>query len=101
MNPDKYYDRSCQRVLNEADGCRYEDWENNSDGFPFAIHPGGFPIFLSSRELYDSDEYSEGDPYTVEGNIEDEFHRQRIDSTLYLLKSALDEKISAPKILDI
>ncbi|MEC4684597.1 MAG: class I SAM-dependent methyltransferase [Nitrospirota bacterium] len=101
MHSDKYYDWSCQRVLNEADGCRYEDWENKSDDFPFAIHPEGFPIFLSPQELYDSDEYSEGDPYALEGNIEDEFHRQRIDSTLYLLKAALDEKISAPKILDI
>ena len=101
MHTDKYYDWSCQRVLNEADGCRYEDWENNSDDFPFAIHPDGFPIFLSPRELRNLDEYSEGDPYTVEANIEDEFHRQRIDSTVYLLKSALDKKISAPKILDI
>ncbi len=101
MHSDKYYDWSCQRVLNETDGCRYGDWENNSEGFPFAIHPDGFPIFLSSKDLHNNDEYSGGDPYAVEGNIEDEFHRQRIDSTLYLLKSALDEKISAPKILDI
>ncbi len=101
MNSEKYYDWSCQRVLSESDGCRYGDWENNPEGFPFAMHPEGFPVFLSHEELHDSDEYSEGDPYTVEGNIEDEFHRQRIESTLYLLKSALAERISAPKILDI
>lgn len=96
----KYYDRSRNRFLSEADGCKYEDW-GKSDDFSFAIHPKGFRVFLSPSQLEKSDEYSENDPYTVEQNIDSEFHKRRIDATIYLLKIALGECISNPKILDI
>ncbi|MDD8020942.1 MAG: methyltransferase domain-containing protein [Acidobacteriota bacterium] len=96
----KYYDRSRNRFLSEADGCKYEDW-GKSDDFSFAIHPKGFKVFLSPSQIEKSDEYSEDDPYTVEENIDSEFHKRRVDATIYLLKLALDESISSPKILDM
>lgn len=101
MRSDKYYDWSRHRVMSESDGCRYEDWEDRSDSFSFALHPKGFRVFLPPSQLKKSDEYSEGDPYTVETNIYNEFHKRRMDSTIYLLKLALDENILKPKILDI
>jgi len=97
----KYYDGSRHRFLSETNGCKYEDWEDKSDDFSFAIHPKGFKIFLSPSQLKKSDEYSEDDPYAVEQNIDSEFHKQRIDSTIYLLNLALDESIPNPKILDV
>lgn len=97
----KYYDRSLHRFLSETDGCKYEDWEDKSDDFSFATHPKGFRIFLPPSQLKKSDEYSEDDPYTVEQNIDSEFHKRRIDSTIYLLNLALGSSISNPKILDI
>ena len=97
----KYYDGARHRFLSETDGCKYEDWKDKSDDFSFAIHPKGFKIFLSPSQLKKSDEYSEDDPYTVEQNIDSEFHKRRIDSTIYLLNLALDESIPNPKILDV
>ncbi|NOZ25652.1 MAG: class I SAM-dependent methyltransferase [Nitrospirae bacterium] len=102
IRPGKYYDWSRSRPLSTADGCTYEDWKEDScGGFAFAVHPDGFPVFLPYRRLCDSDEYSGGDPYEVEANMEGWFHTQRIDSTLYLLRAALDEGRTAPRILDI
>ncbi len=96
----KYYDWSRHRFLRETDGCKYEDW-GKSDDISFAIHPKGFRVFLSPSQLEKSNEYSEDDPYTVEQNIDREFHKRRIDATIYLLKLALVESISSPKILDM
>ena len=97
----KYYDWIHNKFLSETDGCKYEDWEDRSDDFSFAIHPEGFRVFLSPSQLKKSDEYLEDDPYTVEQNIDSEFHKRRINSTIHLLNLALDESISNPKILDM
>ncbi len=98
MPPEKYYDWSRRRRLTEADGCRFEDWK---DGCAFAFHQDGFPVFIPPGALRSSDEYSGGDPYGVEANLEGGFHAQRIESTLYLLGAALGEGTAAHRILDM
>jgi len=101
LQSNKYYDWSRCRQLTGADGCGYEEWKDGSGGFAFAVHPDGFPVFLSYRKVQDCDEYSGGDPYAVEANLEGGFHTQRIESTVYLLKAVLDGGRPAPKILDM
>jgi len=93
----KYYDWTHNRIISESDGCKYEDWKDKSDKFPFCIHPEGFKIFLSPKALENNDEYLETDPYTVETNIDSEFHKRRINSTIYLLNLALGKKYSTRK----
>jgi 2-polyprenyl-3-methyl-5-hydroxy-6-metoxy-1,4-benzoquinol methylase len=100
MQRNKYYDWSRQRSLERKDGCKYEDWPDKSDDFPFAIHPKGFLVFLSPSDIEGFDEYSEGDPYTVRNNLHSEFHKRRFDSTIHLLKLAANDT-SNPKILDV
>lgn len=99
MFKNKHYDCSRQICLSKEDGLRYEDWQQKSDEISFFIHPKGFPVLLSPSEIQNCDEYSEGDPYTVDFNSE--FHKLRADSTIQLLKSAIDFETSSPKMLDI
>ena len=51
----KYYDGTRHRFLSETNGCKYEDWEDKSDDFSFAIHPKGFKMFLSPSQLKKND----------------------------------------------
>lgn len=98
----KYYDRSRGLMLNpQKDGCRYEEWDDNFRTFPFTIHPKGFLVFFSPAELENSDEYKEDDPYTVEENLESDFHQKRIQCTLELIKSSITGKEKNVKILDL
>jgi 2-polyprenyl-3-methyl-5-hydroxy-6-metoxy-1,4-benzoquinol methylase len=68
---------------------------------PERWHPDGFPVFLSSVDEERMDEYSERDPYSVQANLENHFHRSRLDSTVRLVERAaalLDEQAA---ILDV
>mgnify|MGYP001092260761 CR=1 FL=1 len=67
----------------------------------FSKHSKGFLVFLPPHELAMCDEYSEFDPYTVETNIESDFHRRRIECTLQMVKEANNNIQCAPRILDL
>jgi len=90
MKPPKYFDYKNNRSIDlEKDGCNLNDWKNLHGKVSFAKHSKGFLVFLPPCELEVSDEYSEFDPYTIETNIESDFHRRRIECTLQMVKEAI------------
>jgi len=76
LMPDtKYYDHANSRPLTlESDGCELHEWSRLYGDSRYARHPSGFKIFLSPDRLTACDEYASSDPYTVEQNLESEFH---------------------------
>jgi 2-polyprenyl-3-methyl-5-hydroxy-6-metoxy-1,4-benzoquinol methylase len=48
-----------------------------------------------------SDEYADSDPYTVEQNINSEFHTRRIELTVELVREAVSLRQNTPQILDL
>lgn len=102
MQETKYYDYTNNRPLNlESDGCDLADWNRLYGESRFARHPSGFRIFLPPGRLAASDEYADSDPYTVEQNIESEFHKRRIGLTIDLLQKAVSSVQGTPRILDL
>lgn len=102
MNPPKYFDCKTNRNIDlDKDGCDLNDWKQQHGKSLYAKHPSGFPIFVSPEDLEVSNEYSESDPYTVERNIEGEFHQRRIECTLEMLREACDSIQGSQKILDL
>jgi len=102
MRPEKYYSYKHSRLLDfERDGCSLEDWRKPQTKALFAEHPKGFPIFLPSDELAACDEYSDSDPYTVEQNIDGDFHNRRVNLTVNLLREALNYAGGKPRVLDL
>jgi len=98
----KYYDHNNNRPLNlELDGCALADWDQLYGKALFARHPKGFNIFLSPDKIGASDEYSISDPYGIEKNIANEFHRRRIELTIDLVREAVSMIQGCPKILDL
>ncbi|CAH2407058.1 class I SAM-dependent methyltransferase [Mesorhizobium escarrei] len=62
-----------------------DETENASPRQPANVYP--FPVYLSEKELSDSDEYAGGDPYSVETtHTRSSFHQRRFDLTLDLLR---------------
>ena len=104
MTPEIYSINS-QPLKPELYGCSLEEWQNNPKNAYFALHPKKFPIFLPHDEIISRDEYLEGDPYHVAENVDGLFNRNRIDSTLELIKEALGVIERVPgkslKILDL
>ncbi len=102
MPRSKYYDhRNNQPIDLSRDGCDLVDWNRLYQESQFARHPSGFNIFLAPDKLLASDEYLESDPYTVEENINSEFHTHRFEVTLELVREAVSSIKGAPKILDL
>lgn len=102
MQEKKYYDYRSDRPLNlESDGCDLAEWDRLCGEFQFARHPKGFRIFLPPDKLVASDEYADSDPYTVEQNIENDFHKRRIELTINLLQKAVFSVQGTPRILDL
>ena len=102
MQEAKYYDYTNSRPLNlRSDGCDLAEWNRLCGESRFARHPKGFKIFLPPGRLTSSDEYAHSDPYTVEQNIESEFHRRRIELTCDLLQRAVSSVQGTPRILDL
>jgi 2-polyprenyl-3-methyl-5-hydroxy-6-metoxy-1,4-benzoquinol methylase len=101
QNP-KYYDHKNNRPLNlELDGCSLAEWDQLYGNALFARHPKGFKIFLPPNKIADNDEYADSDPYTVEQNINSEFHRRRIELTIDLIREAISLVQGTPQILDL
>ena len=102
MNISKYFDYKNNRPIDsDKDGCNLSDWKQLHDKASFARHPKGFSVFLPPHELEACDEYSELDPYTVETNIENDFHRRRIECTLQMIEEAGNSIQDTPRILDL
>lgn len=102
MKATKYYDhKRCRPIELDKDGCTLCDWTEQFDNAIFAKHPKGFPIFLPPHELEKSDEYKESDPYTVELNLDSDFHRRRIQCTLTMIEEAIKKVEGVPKLLDL
>ena len=102
MKSQKYYDHNRSQLIDlDRDGCNLSNWHESYGKARFARHPKGFLIFLSPDELEACDEYSASDPYTVETNLDSEFHKRRIECTLELIKDAIQTTQGMPKILDL
>ena len=98
----KYYDYTNNLPINmESDGCNLAEWNQLYENSRFARHPKGFNIFLPPEKFVVCDEYSESDPYTVEENIENDFHRRRIELTVDLVREAVSSIKDTPQILDL
>jgi 2-polyprenyl-3-methyl-5-hydroxy-6-metoxy-1,4-benzoquinol methylase len=98
----KYFHHTLNRPIDlNKDGCDIKEWEHLFGTFLFAKHPSNFPVFLSPDELISSNEYAESDPYSVEENINSDFHRRRIECTLELIKKAVSNRKGYIKILDL
>jgi len=102
MQETKYYDYGNNRPFNlESDGCDLAQWNCLHGQARFARHPKGFKVFLPPDKLAASDEYVNSDPYTVEQNIDNAFHRRRMELTVDLLRQAISFVRGTPKILDL
>jgi len=100
VSDSKYYDYpNCRPINIESDGCDLAEWDRLYGDCSFAWHPKGFKIFLPPDRLLACDEYSEGDPYTV--NMHSEFHTRRIDLTVELVRTAVSSIQGTPEILDL
>lgn len=55
----------------------------------FTIHPNGFKVFLEQEKVIANDEYKNEDPYSVEENINSEFHIRRKELTVELLQEVV------------
>lgn len=67
---------------------------------PFSLDQHGFKLSSEADSSDPSDEYAEGDPYSVEKNLSSAFHRRRFDLTLALIAEAVTNEQS-PTILDL
>ena len=102
VDSQKYFDRKQKQPIDvKKDGCPLTNWGFEFGKAKFALHPKGFLVFLAPNEIESSDEYRKEDPYTVEENIDSEFHRRRIECTLELVKEALQALPASARILDL
>ena len=98
----KYFDHNNNRPLNlERDGCSLCEWEQLYGKKIFAKHPKGFKIFLSPEKIKSCDEYANSDPYTVEQNLDSEFHIRRISLTIDLIREVVSSIQGSLQILDL
>ena len=90
-------------MLDSKDGCPLDQWLAGGNDSQFGVHPGGFRVFLDPSQIRLSDEYSEGDPYTVndEAGQTNSFHRRRFECTLQLIKEATDGGAATLRICDL
>lgn len=94
--PDLKY-QTTRPVDLEADGCDLDTWRGSPNGALFARHGRGFPIFLAPDEIESCDEYSDDDPYAVEGNQSADFQRRRVECTVELCRHLRE----ALRVLDL
>ncbi len=101
-NFNAYYDSKKERRIDRSlDCCELSEWYYKHNDYSCGIHPLGFPVFLQPNKLESSDEYRDFDPYSVEMQIDSEFHRRRIDLTVKLVIEASALLAKTPTILDI
>lgn len=102
MNINKYYNIKENRLLDlNRDGCDFIDWSEKYNESTFAKHHKGFLIFIPPSEIKLNDEYNKSDPYGVEANFNNSFHRRRLELTLSMIQEALKSSQGSQRILDI
>jgi len=102
MNEAIYYDHRGKRTIDlRRDTCPLSKWSDPGCEAAAAIHPSGFPVFLSPDRIAELDEYVAADPYTVEENLDSPFHERRVQCTLDLLVDAVRSRSSGLRILDV
>lgn len=102
VNYGKYYSHRLMRSFDPLlDGCIFGKWDECCGKSMFAVHPKGFPVFLSPEELTECDEYREEDPYGVESGLGDSFHETRLKRTLQFVEKLIATDESCPRILDL
>jgi 2-polyprenyl-3-methyl-5-hydroxy-6-metoxy-1,4-benzoquinol methylase len=102
MSTVKYYDYKHNRPLDlDSDGCVLEKWDQLHGKAQFAKHPKGFNIFIPPGKISANDEYAAADPYSVEQNIDGQFHQRRIELTIELLREAVASIPGKPQVLDL
>lgn len=102
MQSGKYYHYKLHRYIDPVeDGCDLCDWEARYGKALFAKHPKDFPVFLSPRKLDKCDEYSDSDPYTVKVNIDNDFHKRKIQCTVEMVEKSLKLLRRQSRILDL
>jgi SAM-dependent methyltransferase len=72
---------------------------NSPGNYCFANHPKGFKVFLPPGEISPSDEYQEGDPYSVDKSSA--FHQRRFRCTIALASIAANQCGKSFRFLDI
>lgn len=82
-----------------------ENLEQNSHKYDFyefnnAKHMDGFSIFIDEKKTCLFDEYKNTDPYSVEKNLQSDFHQRRLNSTLELIERVVDST-STFRLLDL
>lgn len=99
----KYHDMERRQPLTIEDGCPLDQWLSGSKDARFAVHPGGFPVFLKPAEIARSDEYRDGDPYSATEGLEKwpAFQQRRLQMTVKLLEEALERVADSPCLLDV
>lgn len=99
---DRYRDPRTGAPLDPAtDAHPLSEWIREAPASGFAIHPDGFLIFLSPEEIVALDEYSGSDPYSVEENLDSDFHRKRIETTIHLVQRAASQSTEPVRVLDV
>lgn len=102
MEQKRYYDWNLKKPFCESNGCTFADWVDNPDHpSSFAVHPDGFWVFLRPAEIRTLDEYCEGDPYAVAGNLNKPFHKLRVALTIDLLARGMGREPKCLRILDV
>lgn len=102
MHSEKYYDYQNDKSLDmDSDGCDLAQWDSLYGHYRFARSSKGFPIFLPPDKLNANDEYVDSDPYTVEQNIDSEFHKRRIEITVDLIREAALLRQNTQQVLDL
>ncbi|MCK9216986.1 MAG: class I SAM-dependent methyltransferase [Firmicutes bacterium] len=102
MNTDKFFDWNRQVILDRArDGCQFKLWKDNFNSFPFAVHKDGFLVFTSPHQLDTCDEYINGDPFGMEDNLESEFQKGRVKTTIRLISEFISDSSKQYRVLDV
>ena len=95
-----YFDLKRDRQILQSDVCDLSTWTPDQfRNFSCARHKEGFLIFLEPEKIEISNEYKDGDPYTVSKNIMSSFHQRRFTDTITLLKKV--SGVDCAKILDL
>jgi hypothetical protein len=83
----QFFDWSRRLWIEAGDGCSFAEWPTQFTTAAYANHPDGFTVLPPDKLA--RDEYSEGDPYGVETEIDNDWHRRRFTCTLKLLEKAV------------
>jgi ubiquinone/menaquinone biosynthesis C-methylase UbiE len=99
----QYCDPITENPYTSDDVCSWDSWRSENASGKLAVHDLGFPIFLRASQIAQIDEYTQGDPYGVNGDAGEPtaFHQHRINWTIKLIGKAIGMDAHSPRILDV